>query len=611
LKRSRKFLIASPFGRSFQILEKKDLRKITLITVIQVMLGVLDLLGVIAIGLLGALSVNNRQDRQSKNFTSQVLDFLNLSNLSFQSQSLCLGLGAVILLVGRTFLSIFFTRRILFFLGIRGARISANLVSRLLSQPLLNIQSNSLQSTLYAVGDGVSIVTLQVIAASVILIADLSLLVIMIIGLAFVSPFTTISMIFIFALVGIFLHKFMDVRAGLLGQKNYKTSIEANDKISEALLLFRELAVRNRRNYYARQIASLRLSQAATRAELSFMPYLSKYVIETSVVVGALIIGLSQFFMGDTVKAVVTLAIFLAAGSRLAPAVLRVQQGSITIRAALAQAEPTLNLIETLSKSMPLEDVKDEIDLVHAGFEPRIEFHNVNLTYPGSPGRALSEISLSLSAGTFVAIVGPSGAGKTSLIDLMLGLLKPDTGSVLISGSSPASAISSWPGAIAYVPQDIMITSGTIRENISLGFPAHVAKDELIYSSVKVSQLDELISGLEHGIDTHVGESGSKLSGGERQRLGVARAMFTKPRLLVLDEATSALDSETEYSLGKAINSLRGETTIVMIAHRLSTIRDADLVVYMDSGKILATGSFSEVRSIVSEFDQQATRMGF
>ena len=611
MKRLRKFLIASPFGRSFQILEKQDLRKITLITVIQVMLGVLDLLGVIAIGLLGALSVNNRQDRQSKNFTSQVLDFLNLSNLSFQSQSLCLGLGAVILLVGRTFLSIFFTRRILFFLGVRGARISANLVSRLLSQPLLNIQSNSLQSTLYAVGDGVSIVTLQVIAASVILIADLSLLVIMIIGLAFISPFTTISMIFIFALVGIFLHKFMDVRAGLLGQKNYKTSIEANEKISEALLLFRELAVRNRRNYYARQIASLRLSQAATRAELSFMPYLSKYVIETSVVVGALVIGLSQFFMGDTVQAVVTLAIFLAAGSRLAPAVLRVQQGSITIRAALAQAEPTLNLIETLSKSMPLEDVKDEIDLVHSGFDPRIEFQNVNLTYPGNPGSALSEISLSLSAGTFAAIVGPSGAGKTSLIDLMLGLLKPDTGSVLISGSSPASAISSWPGAIAYVPQDIMITSGTIRENISLGFPAHVAKDELIYSSVKVSQLDDLISGLEHGIDTHVGESGSKLSGGERQRLGVARAMFTKPRLLVLDEATSALDSETEYSLSKAINSLRGETTIVMIAHRLSTIRDADLVVYMDSGKILAAGSFSEVRSIVSEFDQQATRMGF
>jgi ABC-type multidrug transport system fused ATPase/permease subunit len=611
MKRLRIFLNASPFGRSFQILEKKDLRKITLITIIQAMLGVLDLLGVIAIGLLGALSINDRQERQSKNFTSQALDFLNLSNLSFQNQSLCLGLGAVILLVGRTILSIFFTRRILFFLGVQGARISANLVSRLLSQPLLKIQSKSLQSTLYAVGDGVSIVTLQVIAASVILIADLSLLIIMVFGLAFVSPFTTISMVMIFALVGIFLHKFMDVRAVSLGQKNYKTSIEANEKISEALSLFRELAVRNRRNYYARQIASLRLSQAATRAELSFMPYLSKYVIETSVVVGALIIGLSQFFTGDTDQAVVTLAIFLAAGSRLAPAVLRVQQGSIIIRTALAQAEPTLQLIETLSKSTPLEDVTDEIDLVHTGFKPQIEFQNVTLTYPGNPGRALSEISLLLPAGGFVAIVGPSGAGKTSLIDLMLGLLKPDTGSVLISGLSPASAISSWPGAIAYVPQDIMIASGTIRENISLGYPSNLATDELIYSSVKVSQLDDFISRLEHGIDMHVGEAGSKLSGGERQRLGVARAMFTKPRLLVLDEATSALDTETEYSLGQAINSLRGESTIVMIAHRLSTVRNADLVVYMDSGKILATGTFSEVRSAVSEFDQQATRMGF
>jgi ABC-type multidrug transport system fused ATPase/permease subunit len=277
----------------------------------------------------------------------------------------------------------------------------------------------------------------------------------------------------------------------------------------------------------------------------------------------------------------------------------------------LAQAEPTLHLIETLSKSTPLEDVTDELDLVHTGFEPQIEFQNVSLTYPGNPGRALSEISLSLNAGAFVAIVGPSGAGKTSLIDLMLGLLKPDTGSVLISGLSPASAISSWPGAIAYVPQDIMITSGTIRENISLGYPSNIATDELIYRSVKVSQLDEFISGLDHGIDMHVGEAGSKLSGGERQRLGVARAMFTKPRLLVLDEATSALDSETEYSLSQAINSLRGETTIVMIAHRLSTVRNADLVVYMDSGKILATGTFSEVRSVVSEFDQQATRMGF
>ncbi len=582
-----------------------------LVTILQVMLGVLDILGVFAIGLLGALSINNRESSGSQNLTSRALDFLNLSNLSFQSQSLCIGLGAVILLVGRTCLSVFFTRRILLFLGIRGARISANLISRLLAQPLLTIQSSSLQKTLYAVGDGVSIITIQVIGASVILIADLSLLIIMIIGLSFVNTLTTLSMILIFTLVGFFLHKFMDVRVGSLGKKNYETNIEANEKIVEAVSLFRELVVRNRRYHYARQIASIRLSQGAIRAELSFMPYLSKYVIETSVLVGALAIGLTQFFLQDATRAVITIAIFLAAGSRLAPAVLRVQQGSITIRSALAQAEPTLNLIESLSKSNPLGEVANRIDQIHQGFKPQIEFQNVSLTYPGNSTATLSDISLSFPGGALIAIVGPSGAGKTSLIDLMLGLLKPDSGSVLISGLPPASAISKWPGAIAYVPQDVMITSSTIRENISLGFSSDESSDELIYSSIKVSQLEEFISRLELGIDTHVGEGGSKLSGGERQRLGVARAMFTKPRLLVLDEATSALDSETENSLRKAINSLRGQTTIVMIAHRLSTVRDADLVVYVSSGKVLATGTFSEVRNVIPEFNQQAIQMGF
>jgi ABC-type multidrug transport system fused ATPase/permease subunit len=304
------------------------------------------------------------------------------------------------------------------------------------------------------------------------------------------------------------------------------------------------------------------------------------------------------------------MAIFLAAGSRLAPAVLRVQQGSVTIRTALAQAEPTLNLIENLSKSLTLENVPDDVNLAHEGFEAKIEFNDVKFTFPGNEDPTLSEVSLCIPSGSFVAIVGPSGAGKTTLIDLMLGLLEPEVGSILVSGLSPSFAISKWPGALAYVPQEIAITSSTLRDNISLGYPTSLATDEHINSCIKLSQLEEFVNGLDHGINTHVGEAGSKLSGGERQRLGIARAMFTNPGLLVLDEATSALDSETEYRLSESINSLRGKTTIVMIAHRLSTVREADIVVYVSSGKILATGSFSEVRNSVPEFDTQAIRMG-
>ena len=206
--------------------------------------------------------------------------------------------------------------------------------------------------------------------------------------------------------------------------------------------------------------------------------------------------------------------------------------------------------------------------------------------------------------------MGPSGAGKTTMIDLLLGILNPDSGSVLISGVSPIKAITKWPGAISYVPQDVVITAGTIRENISLGYPIEVATDERILNCLSSARLDDFVLRLPNGLDAKVGEKGTTLSGGQRQRLGIARALFTKPLLLVLDEATSALDAETEASVSQAISDLIGETTVVVIAHRLSTVRKADVVFYLDDGKLIANGTFAEVRAAVPNFDSQAKLMG-
>jgi ABC-type multidrug transport system fused ATPase/permease subunit len=160
------------------------------------------------------------------------------------------------------------------------------------------------------------------------------------------------------------------------------------------------------------------------------------------------------------------------------------------------------------------------------------------------------------------------------------------------------------------VPQDVVISNGTIRENVALGFPIAVATDELVIDALRVAQLDDFVANLPNGLDTPVGERGAKISGGQRQRLGIARAMFTKPLLLVLDEATSSLDGDTEANITDAINALHGSTTVVMIAHRLSTIRDADIVVYLADGKVTAIGTFEEVRASVLDFDKQAKLMG-
>jgi ABC-type multidrug transport system fused ATPase/permease subunit len=193
---------------------------------------------------------------------------------------------------------------------------------------------------------------------------------------------------------------------------------------------------------------------------------------------------------------------------------------------------------------------------------------------------------------------------------LMIGLLAPNAGEIRISGVKPSEAISFWPGAVSYVPQDISIANDTIEGNICLGFEKDDNLADWINQLISASMLQDVIQDLDDGIKTHVGERGTKLSGGQRQRLGIARALFTNPKLIILDEATSALDAETEQLVSNSINELRGKTTLVLIAHRLATVRNADKVCYIENGNICGFGTFEEVRKAVPNFDRQANLLG-
>lgn len=600
------------FYRVFSILDRSDKNRILFVSILQVFIGLMDLFGILLVGLLATTSLSLDRQKSMPPYAESLINLLHLDEAQPEKLLTTIAILAVALLSGRTILSLLITKKIINFLSIKGADISSNLIARLISQPLSFLQSNNSQDNLYALTKGVEYITVYVIATSIVLMSDISITVLLSIGLLIIAPETTLIVLLTFVLVFSVLHSKIGKVASNLGKSAAQLNIDSNEKILEIFNTYREASVKNRRGFYAKSIRVLRLKLAGQMADLHFMPYTSKYVIESGIIVASILVAGVQLLMSDGSQAISILILFLAAGSRIGPSALRIQQGIIQINTGLGMSSKTLNLVDSLKGlKLRVESENESFpDLVYAGFSGTVSLDNVSFSYPGSSQESLRNISLQILQGQFVAIVGRSGAGKSTLVDMMLGIIKPDTGQVWISNTSPEKAIGNWAGAISYVPQQVSLIEGTIYENVVLGYYQESVALTQVTKSLSIAQLDSWIESLPNGISTPIGEGGYKISGGQRQRLGIARAVVTEPKLLVLDEATSALDGETELLFTAALEAIRGKTTVIIVAHRLSVARKADLVVYMDKGKIESVGTFEEVRKLNVDFDSQAKLMG-
>jgi ATP-binding cassette subfamily C protein len=604
IKRALNVLGLSVVISSGKLLKRQDRQKIYLVAGLQVSLSILDLVGVAVIGVLGAVSISGLESQRPGSRISKLLNLFFLGNSGIQTQVTVLGILATFILVSRTALSIFITRRYIFFLSRKGSELTKDLLGKILGAPLLKIQESTIQKTIFALTESIKAVTLGVLATSVSLFSDLALMAILAVGLFIVDATIAFSTILLFGAVGLILHKSMTTKSQLIGKEVSIDSVELNEEFSEVLQSYRESLIFGTRDSYYKRISTIRDRLAINQAEIQFMPSISKYVIELSLIIGALVISAIQFSMKDAVHAVATLSVFMAAGSRIGPAVMRVQQGIIQIRSAIGVSEPGLQLIESFRQEENLYASADKklSKLEQEKFDSSVEVTKLSFKYPNSQINVLNNLSFNVNQGTFLAIAGSSGAGKTTLVDLILGVIPPTEGKIRISSLNCRDAISRWPGKISYVPQEVYISNSNIRRNVALGLNDDEIDDSRVQSALRKAQLEVFVANSATGLELEVGERGSQLSGGQRQRLGIARALYSDPKLLVLDEATSALDGETEAEITSTLLGLKGEITLIVIAHRLSTIKEADHVIYLHDGEILSQGTFADVSAQVQAF---------
>lgn len=340
-----------------------------------------------------------------------------------------------------------------------------------------------------------------------------------------------------------------------------------------------ETFIKNYDNYMKKYVRVLRLNRL-----IGIMP---KYIIEMVCMTGLLSAVLVKMFFGqkELSEFVPQLAIFAVAAFRLLPSVGRINEHL----SAVIFATPSIDLIYHDLKEIEDLHVEEIVKDEDWHFKKEIEVKRVTYAYPEGEGNVIENACFHIRKGETVAFVGSSGAGKSTIVDILLGLLPPQQGKILVDGMNVYKNLRTWQKEIGYIPQTIYLSDDSIRNNVAFGIEEENIDEQAVIAALKQAQLYDFVDTLPEGLDTCVGDRGIRLSGGQRQRIGIARALYHKPEILVLDEATSALDNDTEAAVMEAIDSLKGQKTIIIIAHRLTTIKNADTVYEVKDGKVEQT----------------------
>ena len=431
------------------------------------------------------------------------------------------------------------------------------------------------------------------------LVTEASLAVALIVVFTLVNPVVTAVTLLYFGIVLGGLNYLMNFR---IKRNSYRIVEGSQSSLTSSRDLFgvrKEVLLAGQSEVWIQKIISAKRLSAFSTGLNFVLTSLPRYLLET-----ALVIGLFSFLGGviifsDLASQAVTVAVFLAGGLRLVAAILPLQLSFNGIIAAAATAKEALEILYSISKDSRKGGTTSQVNF-DSDANPILIFDNVTFSY-GTDGPAISDVSFQVSKNTKTAIVGPSGAGKSTIFDIATGFRTPTSGVALIGNRPIGQLLEAASGQVGIVPQRSYLVTGTLAENVSL-VPLAETDIEKARRCLSEAGLDAFVRNSPMGLDLEVTPDSGQLSGGEIQRLGLARALYRDPKILFLDEATSALDAETESKISKVLDSLRSQMTVVLIAHRLSTVMNADKIIYLDKGKVVAQGTFAELKQQVPDF---------
>ena len=594
----------------------KDRVRLYFFLILQVSLAALDVVGILLFASIAAISAVAIQGSMPSGVMMVLINSLGLEGKSPQFTVAVITSLASILLICRSILSLILTQKSLNFLVSREAMVSAELSAKILRQDLDALENISAVDYQNSITLGSGAVTTGFVSQVSSLVSEICLQAALLFVVFFLSPIITFSLIGYFLVIFLLTTKRFGNKSKFMSQEITNFNQETSRALFDAVANYRLVITTSSQGHFVNRIQEARRKIAKHSVSQQMLSTWSKYLFEIAFLIGSVSFATYCFMVYSAVKAASLITVFLATCYRLVPSFARVQGLIVQIKGSIGSAQLFFEVLDKtnheLNRSQPKlfnEISKYNSDPINNLSFSFIEFRNVSFVYHNSESKVFDSLNLKINLGEKCGLLGPSGSGKSTFVDLLIGALTPRSGEVLIRGTSVHHAIDEGV-KIGYAPQNVQLLPSTIKENIGFGISTTELDLDRIRSVLYAVGLEEWVTSLPKNIDSNLGEFSSRLSGGQAQRIGIARALYTCPDILILDEPTSSLDAESELKISEIIEHLDSNLTLITIAHRLSTVQNLPRLFYLEAGKVIAEGNFNEVRKKAEGLDRNAKLLG-